>query len=377
MAKIQGKKLFLFMLFSIALSLILSSAIAETVLRIVKLPGAKIVRTKYDELTGAILYPHSTVIYSNPRGDFVCKKVNSWGYLDIDHKKEKEKNVYRIGFFGDSNTEASYVPFEDTFFRIIEKDLSDYKVECMAFGFSGRSTVQSYLESQRRTGYFNIDLVVYVFCENDPGDNIREITRSGYKPYGISEKDTFRIDNSFRKQYAFKNRPYYRLYSYIKSKSMLIGLLSTRLKLLMSYGVRAKTNEEQRTMATKTKPGEIPYSTDLPSTWPYLWREYAQRLTSLVILKWRDEVIAESRKFAVLYIPRETEMEKDKIHQDSWMAWIESFCIDNNILFINPSPNFIEAKLSGKEIFYDHLTKTGNHLLGKTFMEWFILHTTK
>lgn len=366
------KKKILFVCFAISLSFIFSLGAAELILRIFPIPGIKIACTKFDELIGGTLYPSSTVIYSNRRGDFLRRKVNSWGYLDTEHKKEKGKFTYRIGFFGDSNVEAQQVALQDTFFRIIEKKLEKYNVECLAFALSGRGTLHSYLESARMTDPLDIDLVVYVFCENDIGDNIKEIKRSSYLPYAVLKKDAFEIDYSFREKYSFKNRFYYKLYLYLKNRSLVLGTIATRIKLLAKYGIKIEISEAERMMATKSKPGEIPQSTDLPSSWPDSWREHAKKLASVIILKWRDEITVQSREFTILYIPRESEMEKAIENQDSWKFWLESFCNKNNIVFIDPTENLIKVKLLNKDVFYDHFTKDGHKALAEAFVNWFI-----
>ena len=192
-----SKKNIILILFFLFFSFLLSFIIAEIILRIKPVPGIKIVCSRFDSAVGFILYPHTTMIYSNKKGDFVRKRVNSLGYLDVEHKKEKEKGVYRIGFFGDSYIEAIQVPTEDAFFRIIERGLRIYDVECLAFAYSGRGTLHSYLENKRKADDFDLDLIVYVFCENDFGDNIKEVKRNPYLPYAVLEGGSFKIDYSF------------------------------------------------------------------------------------------------------------------------------------------------------------------------------------
>jgi hypothetical protein len=82
--------------------------------------------------------------------------------------------VYRIGFFGDSYTEARQVPLDSTFSRIVERELGRDSIETLAFGIMGIGTVHEYLLSTRETARFDVDMVVYVFFENDPADNLRK-----------------------------------------------------------------------------------------------------------------------------------------------------------------------------------------------------------
>ena len=112
--KISKRKRFLFHFLAISLSLLIFFLIVEILLRLIPIPGIHYNYNKYDDFVGVIMIPHSTVIYYNGKSDCVRKKVNSWGYLDIEHKKEKADGIYRIGFFGDSYTESIQVPLEST-----------------------------------------------------------------------------------------------------------------------------------------------------------------------------------------------------------------------------------------------------------------------
>lgn len=378
---ISKKRGFLFISFSVFLALILALILGELILRTIPIPGIQLDNSKFDPLVGSGSYPHSTLTYRNMRGDFVQRKNNSWGYLDVEHKKEKIKGSYRIGFFGDSYTEAVQVPLENTFFRIIERELENYNVECLAFGNSGLSTLQSYLNYRRWADYFNLDLVIYVFCKNDLGDQIKEIKKSPNIPYAVLTDNGFQIDNSFRERNRFRQRFYFKIGDYLTAHSLVAATLSQRIKLLIKHGIKIKVTKEDRMIATKSEvkseANRIPNQNDLPSSWPDSWREYATKLGSAVILKWSDEVEGQSRKFAVLYITRSTEMEKETKDQDSWKSWLESLCEKHNITFIDPTAHLIKMKLSGKEIFYDHFTKEGHAAFAGGFVKWFIRNSSK
>ncbi|MHA2231123.1 MAG: hypothetical protein ACXAB4_01345, partial [Candidatus Hodarchaeales archaeon] len=216
----RAKKPF-FIAMSVCIPLILFLIVVEIILRIAPIPGTGFDSKKYDPIVGQIRYPNSITTYRNDRGDFVKRRANSLGYLDVEHSKEKEKGIYRIGFFGDSNVEARQVLLENTFFRLINKALSPRGVECLSFGNSGFSTVQSYLESKRWGPYFDLDLIVYVFCENDLGDQIKEINRSSNFPYPFLRGDMLEIDYSFRERSWFKRSAMYRIVDFVCARSLL------------------------------------------------------------------------------------------------------------------------------------------------------------
>lgn len=345
--------------------------IGEIFLRLLPIPGIEFNMYTYDEIVGIGLYPRSAGIYRNAKGDFIKRKINRWGYMDRDHVKEKGVGIYRIGFFGDSYTQARHVRLNQTFFRLIESCLRDYKVECLSFGVRGYGTLQSYLNSQRWSDFFDLDLIVYVFCENDLGDQIKTINRAPDIPYPTLAGNDFIIDDSFREKYRYKKTILYRVSDYLTAHSLLIATITERIKLLYRYGIKMRASKEDRMMATKAKNESEVLSTDLPSTWPSSLRVQAQQLGSAVISKWRDDVISQKRDFVILYVPREGEFEKETKDQDSWKLWLESLCREKEIRFIDPTPYLLDMKRSGKDVFYDHFTVEGHIAFANAFVMWF------
>ena len=368
---LKKKKIF-FVITTTLLTLILLLGIGEFLLRVLPIAGTRIECFEFDPLVGSHFYPHSTVVYCNDKGDFIRRRVNSLGYLDREYNKEKKKGVYRIGFFGDSFTDARQVLLKDTFFKVIERKLKNYNVESLSFGVSGFGTLQSYLNSKRYRDYFDLDLVVYVFCENDLGDNIKEIKRSPSFPFAVLKENGFEIDYSFRDKNSFKKKIYYKFYNYLKMHSLLMATLLDRVRLLINYGMKVKVTEKDMMMAGESDVNKIPDQNDLPSTWPDSWRGYAENLTSAIILRWQSDINAQSREFAILYIPRQGEMEKETRNQDSWKSWLESLCRRNKVTLIDPTSDLLKVQISGKKVFYDHFTKYGHTVFAGAFVTWFV-----
>jgi hypothetical protein len=355
----------------ICVSIFLAAAIAEIAIRTIDIPGMDR-NTHYtiDPVMGYTDIPHAKVFYRDKNGKVIRRTFNSLGYLDVEHKQKKEKGLYRIGFFGDSYVEARQVHLDDTFFKVVEKGLDKDNVECIAIGQDGTGTLVGYLNSRRWSNYFNLDLVVYVFCENDPGDNIREIKgkTSKFRPFAYLTKDGFGIDYS---NLALSRTRTYRVKQWISRHCLLFRLINNRLALLFKYGPKVKVSEADRKMATKAEKGKVPDQNDLPSTWPTELKEYAEKLDFEIIRKWADEIKADSKKFAVLYVPRESEMHKETSQQDSWKPWLASFCRDSGIAFIDPTDSLLGMQYSGKAVFSDHFTADGHQAFAAAFVEWF------
>jgi hypothetical protein len=358
----------------LAVAIFVALLIGEVLLRVIPIPGVQFNTADYSPIVGTALTPNVVNTYRNERGDYVERRINRFGYMDKDHTEEKPAGIYRIGFFGDSYTEARQVPLEDTFFRLIEADLGSDKVECFSFGIIGFSILQSYLTCMRWSDVFDLDLVVYVFCENDVGDEIKEMKRSANIPYAVLTPAGFEIDRSFRKRNDYRNKPYYRIANYLTSHSLVIATIWERIRLLAEYGIKMRVTESDRMMAARTadevRAGGYPRETDPPSTWPDSLRAHAEDVGRAIILKWRDEVESKGRRFAVMHIPR-GELASGKVFPDSWVPWLEKLCADEGIAFIDTTPQLLDRVLEGKEVFYDHFTKDGHIAAAEAFTAWY------
>ena len=370
MNRLSKKRIILFSVVSFLFLTSICFIIAEITLRVIDIPGINLRPARFNHSVGTGFYPNSPVIYRNERGDYVKKVVNRYGYLDVEHNMKKPNHIFRIGFFGDSYTEAVQVPMDSTFFRLIQNYLTNFGIEIFAFGYSGRSTLDSYLICQQEMFNFDLDMVVYVFVENDIGDQIREIKRNANKPYARIKNGHLIIDSSFRKENSFKETFAYNIYQYICAHSIIVQTIRNRIQLFLEYGIKTKVTKEDRLMTTKSL-NSVPNQNDLPSTWPDSLRNYGTMLAGKMILKWRDDVEITDRKFAILYVPRRSEWMKPTNQQDSWKPWLEQFCHQNTISFIDPTHEFFITKKQNKQIYFDHFTNSGHQAFAKAFVNWF------
>ncbi|MEE9271590.1 MAG: SGNH/GDSL hydrolase family protein [Candidatus Krumholzibacteria bacterium] len=370
-----GKKA-LFTLAVVAAAFLAAAGIAEGLLRVIPVPGVGYNTFYYDELTGGHFYPNTTNIYRNERNDVARRSVNSWGYLDREHAVPRVPGVIRIGFFGDSYTEARQVAFEETFYRRIEKHLNrantGAEYECISLGFSGNSTLQCYLESGRWTEKLDLDWVVYVFVENDLGDQIREVRRVAKLPYARLAGDSFVVDNTFRERFKHKTRRYHRALQYLRAHSLVASTVETRLRLLKRRGIKLKVTEAERHMAEKSDKRTIPASGVAPSMWPDSLADYARELGSRIMNTWISDVRRSGSKFVVAYIPRLQQMALPYAEQDSWAQWMDSVCRERGVDFVDPSRAFLSELEGGGEVYYDHMTPAGHAAFARTLADYFL-----
>ncbi len=350
--------------------LVIAASVAEFALRVLNLPGITFHTFYFDELTGQRFYPNTTKIYRNDRGDEVFRAVNRLGYLDDD--PAPAKSGYRIAFFGDSFTESRQVPLVHTFHELIEDSLTQagIAVETIAIGMMGYSTLQSYLEYERWADSLAVDLAVYVFCENDPGDLLREVKASDAIPYPVFSDNGFSVDTSFRERYAHKARWPHRFMQFCKSKSLLASTLHSRLQLLRAHGIQVQVDEDARQMSADVAVGEMPEPITLPSAWPDSLLAKAEVFGANMLTVWRDAAAADGRGFVILYVPRESDVGVTE-GRDSWGEWLATTADSLGIELIDPMTDLVRRRDSGEEIYYDHWSIGGHRAARDAFVRWY------
>ncbi len=367
----------------IAISGLVAMGLAEIALRLFPVPGITFHNYYYDGVTGGKYYPGSTYMFRGDDGVLVRRHVNAWGFLDVEHEIDARPGTLRIGFFGDSYVECAQVPIESAFFRLIENgldlragELAHLKthdgravnaVETLAFGVSGRGALQSYLECMTWMERLDLDYVVYVFVENDPADQIRELKGPGTLPFPVLSADTFVVDNSFDEQYGYKSSGWHRAMQRIKANSLVVSTIEGRLKLLKAYGLKRTVTEADREgraggwapMAPSIWPSEL-----VPAGW-----ELQQRVTD----KWRAEVKARGREFVVMQVPRGNDVLRTPVaEQDSWASRLHAYCADRGIPLVDPTAVFVARVDAGETMYHHHLTPEGHRAFAQAFVNYLL-----
>jgi hypothetical protein len=135
-------------------------------------------------------------------------KINSLGYRDIEHRKQKPPGVFRIAVLGDSFTEARQVDIAATFWKRLEAHLqgrpefSNRRVEVLNFGIGGYGPTQEFLTLKKHVLDFSPDLVILAFCPgNDLSSNSKQIVSQvnrSFTPFYVLRDGQLVLDNSFR-----------------------------------------------------------------------------------------------------------------------------------------------------------------------------------
>jgi hypothetical protein len=157
-----------------------------------------------DRDTGWALRPGTEGLIRRENKQGVYVRINSDGLRDREHSIPKPALTFRIAVLGDSLCEATEVPLEKTFWRILEHELSTCaiqpgrQVEVINFGVAGFSTAQELITLRIKVWKYQPDIVLLAFTNSDISENFRPLSGQPLAPYYIEEQGRLVLDDSFR-----------------------------------------------------------------------------------------------------------------------------------------------------------------------------------
>jgi hypothetical protein len=201
-------------LLALLISTVLALLVAEVALRIAGVSYPNFYGP--DPRRGWALLPGSAGWWTKEGRAWV--RINGDGMRDEEHAVPKPPGTLRIAFLGDSCTESLQVPQEQTFWKLLEKDLAAQcpamaavagkKVEALDFGVSGYGTAQELLTLKDDVWKYQPDLVLLAFYTgNDVRNNWRSLELDGSRPYFVPQPDgSLVLDDSFRETSGYRLR---------------------------------------------------------------------------------------------------------------------------------------------------------------------------
>lgn len=130
----------------------------------------------YDSLLGWKHAPHSHARFKNGLKSYSADiRINSKGLRDDEMSYEKPDGTRRILLLGDSIAAGFEVERPFVIDSVLEKKLSDKwkkPVEVINAGVRGYSTGQELLYLKNEGRRYAPDIVLYLYCDNDPLDNL-------------------------------------------------------------------------------------------------------------------------------------------------------------------------------------------------------------
>jgi len=155
--------------------------------------------------------------------------INSFGCRDREYSLEKDKDTFRVLVVGDSFVEGHGVDIDDTFMKIVERDLNSEgkKVEIINGGVMSYSPILEYIWLKEKGLKLNPDMVVLLLDQSDIQDDYvyskhAQFDRSGPKAVpatGILVKAHEEPKDAI-KRYLKKNSAFY---NFIKHKLRNVG----------------------------------------------------------------------------------------------------------------------------------------------------------
>ena len=165
----------------------------------------------WDECQGFALRPGAEGWFRSEGESYI--RINSAGLRDREHTKTKPPNTLRIAILGDSYAEALQVSLKDTFWAVLERELTKCpylggrQVEVINFGVSGYGTAQELMTLRHRVWDYSPDIVVLaVLTGNDVTDNLRSFGSNPMRPYFVYRNGELVLDDSFRDSAAYRAR---------------------------------------------------------------------------------------------------------------------------------------------------------------------------
>lgn len=311
--------------------------------------------TRFDPAVGLNVHD-APLIYNKVR--YVRRVPNRAGFLDVAHQEDKPSGTVRVGFFGDSYVEAAQVKLEDTFFRLIPQTIGGKPVETFGFGISGWGTLHALMNYRVQGKRYDLDLVVYLFVKNDPGDNSAAFAIAEHLPTARLSEDGMSYRMTGGHSDAARASLRYRAGKWIQRHSRLAQVVKSRLSLV------------GRTPHDETAPAGILDPNDVPSAWPPAVRADAERVTARILSDFHASVLRDGRDFVVLYVPRdEGEIDGGLAADDTWLPWLSATCDSLGIPLIDPG-DALRTGAAGAPMYDDHWSPAGHRVIAVLLTRW-------
>lgn len=203
-------------------------------------------------------------------------RFNSAGLRDLEHLKDKPRNTFRIEVLGDSYAAAVNVRIDQTFWKVMERELSQCtelghrKAEVINFGVSGYGTAQELIMLRRYAWAYSPDLVVLMFTPgNDFRDNSTLLDPMKMRPFFVLRNGKMVLDNSFRnsRRFRFNNSSFWRTFCRISDYSRTAQLAFDMIAVVH------RRHQARITEGYGGEPGldDVVYRQPADATWKDAW----------------------------------------------------------------------------------------------------------
>ncbi|HVT59906.1 MAG TPA: SGNH/GDSL hydrolase family protein [Thermoanaerobaculia bacterium] len=247
-------------------------------------------------------------------------RINSGGLRDDEHPLRKAPRTLRIAVLGDSCTEALQVPVEQTFWKLLERELGHGPalaalgapaVETLNFGVAGYGTAQELQTQRYEVWKYQPDFVLLAFYTgNDVRNNDRQLEQDPSRPYFVQGRGGgLELDDSFRRTLGYRLRltaPVRLLYA-VFNRVRLLQLAKQGKSTLDGWVGAAKARSKENGEALQELGlDNAVYVPPRGGDWDRAWR-----VTEAMILAMRDDAAAHRAGFGVVTLSNGIQVHPD------------------------------------------------------------------
>ena len=241
---------------------------------------------------------------------------NQEGFRDRDYPLKKPPHTFRVTVLGDSMSEALAVPWEKTYWSILENRLADCRgspVEVMNFSVSGYGTAQQLLTLRHNALKYEPDLVLLAFFTgNDVWNNERALDGHEDRVYFVLEDGQLSLDNSNTQSRRFQLKLYWR-----RSINAIINA-SRLFQLVREFYTRmrnAKRNKTQQkdVLFNPENPAYAIFKPPQTTEWRRAWATTAALLRLM-----RDETVSAGSQFQIVNLTAPAQVYPNKTLRDKF-----------------------------------------------------------
>lgn len=249
----------------------------------------------YNPDRGWVLEPNKSGTYLSVAclGEFRTPvTINSQGLRDVEHEYEPAPDTYRILIVGDSTVASFEVPLEQTFYRLLERQLNNEgnrQYEVIGAGYRGYGTDLEVIYYEQEGRRYQSDLVLLMF---QPGNDVQDnhialrLNDQLYFPYFTLDENGELVFHHPR-EFAPPGEP---------GPPYINPIHNTLLKISRLYRlVYDRLDIIQGVNATFTEDGDVEA---VERAWEEAWD-----VTRALIERLREDVEQDGAQFAVVIAP--------------------------------------------------------------------------
>ena len=296
----------------IVISILATLLVMEGVLRFSGIARMTARFTCYHPVVGKVYCPATTGLYTKTRYSQNLV-INSDGMVDREYPLTRAAGTLRVALLGDSFAASEYLPTEDKFEGLLERDLSarlGKPVEILNFGISGGETWDQLQIFHLKAARYQPDLTLLsLYWLNDINDNIGQLRNNNPNPL----LDEYDVPLTGRLKAARKN-----FNKALWNRSLLYqlvhdgyGNLERSIKRwfrpdYLKQIDRLVVEEHAGTVAEGLQLKGVPMvDTESSDDDLFFWESAGWAITRKLILKLKAEVEAAGGRLVVLHFPSE------------------------------------------------------------------------